>query len=60
MRAKTTGTIHIMSKGVAETVKNDILSGLGTIIVVVTVGCDEGAFNQQAMKGFQLFCITKL
>ena len=60
IRTEKTGTIQFMPKETGENVKNDILFGLGTITVVVTVGCDEGAYNQKTVKGFQLFFITKL
>jgi len=55
-----TGTIQSMSIGTLDTVKNDIFFGLGTITIVVTVGSDEGAYNQQTAQGFQLFFVTKI
>jgi hypothetical protein len=60
IHTEKTGTIQFMPIGSGETVKNDILFGLGTITVVVTVGCDEGTYNQKTTRGFQLFFVTKL
>jgi C1A family cysteine protease len=55
-----TGTIGSIPIGTGDAVKNDIFFGFGAITVVVTVGCDEGAYNQKTAQGFQLFFFTKI
>lgn len=55
-----TGTIASMTMGSGDTVKSDILFGFGSIIIVVTVGSNEGAYNQKTVNGIQLLLLTKV
>jgi C1A family cysteine protease len=55
-----TGSVQALPTGAGAGVKSDTLFGLGAITVVLTVACDEGAYNQKLYTGFQLFFLTKV
>lgn len=54
-----TGTIESMAIGNENTVKSNVIFGLGTIMIVVTVESNEGAYNQKIIQGVQLLFFTK-
>jgi C1A family cysteine protease len=60
IHVEKTDTIASLVVDAKDTVKSHVLFGLGTVTIVITVGCEEGAYNQKIVQGRQLLFFTKI